>query len=188
MADNFYNNLSDREKSNLADALGAAQNATATFANVSGDDFTGLTNFTTITSSGNASLNSANIPSITGAAVKGSTLAMTGLASISSAQIPVLTTARGVFTSLASFAQIRVFSDIATNPALTVLQSVLGSATCAPLNLVASTSSQAVFSISGVFMSSASYIEAAGSAFVIPIYHESQKVWGYINVLKNVAT
>ncbi len=82
------------------------------------------------------------------------------------------------------------------NPTLTVVNQfatgvglkVVGgsSATVAPLNLVASTASQAAFSISGVFISSASFTVTMGSAFVIPVYHETQRVWGYISTFKNV--
>jgi len=46
---------------------------------------------------------------------------------------------------------------------------------------------QAVFSISGVFISTASVaITAATSTFIIPVYHQTQKVWGYITASKGV--
>lgn len=62
-----------------------------------------------------------------------------------------------------------------------------GGATIAPLRVAASVASQAVLSVSGVFMSTASVaVTAATSAFIIPVYHESQKVWGYITASKGV--
>lgn len=62
-----------------------------------------------------------------------------------------------------------------------------GGATIAALRVAASVASQAVISISGVFMSTASInLSAAQTAFVIPVYHETQKIVGYINVSKGV--
>ena len=86
MADNYLANLDTREKANLADALGAAQNATATFANTSGDTFTGIVNFTTLTSTGAASLANANIPTLTA-----TNIATSGTASIITANLPTVT-------------------------------------------------------------------------------------------------
>ena len=78
-------------------------------------------------------------------------------------------------------------SSSTANPALQAKFSAnVAGATVAPLNLVASTASQAVFSISGVFLSSASFTVTMGSAFVIPVYHESAGVWGYLSAFKNV--
>ncbi len=63
-----------------------------------------------------------------------------------------------------------------------------GGATIAPLRVAASVASQAVLSISGVFMSTASInVTAAQAAFIIPVYHETEKVWGYITASKGVA-
>ena len=128
MSDSFINNLDTREKQNLYDALGATQTATSNFVNAAGDDMTGLLNLTTVTASGQASISSANIPTITGAAVSGSTLAMTGVASISSANIPTLNGAAA-----------------GTNP-LTIQRTVPGSISIAVLRLSGnSTASQAMF-------------------------------------------
>ena len=58
-------------------------------------------------------------------------------------------------------------------------------ATVAPLQIIASTASQAFISFSGMFLSSASYGGLASTnAFVIPVYHESQRVFGYIGAQK----
>ena len=58
-------------------------------------------------------------------------------------------------------------------------------ATVAPLAIIASTASQAFISFSGVFLSSASYGGLANTnAFVIPVYHETQRVWGYLGAQK----
>ena len=58
-------------------------------------------------------------------------------------------------------------------------------ATVAPLAIVASTASQAFISFSGVFISSASYGGLASTnAFVIPVYHETQRIWGYLGAQK----
>ena len=64
---------------------------------------------------------------------------------------------------------------------------ISGGATLAAINVVASVASQAVLSISGVFMSTASVaVTAATTAFIIPVYHETQKVFGYISCSKGV--
>jgi len=61
-------------------------------------------------------------------------------------------------------------------------------ATIAPLRIIASMASQAVFSVGGVFISTASMNLSAGqTAFHIPVYHDSQKIWGFIAVSKGVA-
>ena len=75
------------------------------------------------------------------------------------------------------------------NPALQVRFSAnVAGATVAPLQVVASTASQAVLAISGVFMSTASIsVVQSQSAFIIPVYHETQRVWGYISASKGVA-
>lgn len=81
----------------------------------------------------------------------------------------------------------RVRGAVATAPGLYVGHSVAAGATIAPVQIAASTASQAVLSISGVFMSTASVaITAATSAFIIPVYHQTQKVWGYITCSKGV--
>lgn len=60
--------------------------------------------------------------------------------------------------------------------------------TIAPLRVVASVASQAFISFSGAFMSTASInVAASQTAFVIPVYHQTQGVVGYINVSKGVA-
>jgi len=57
----------------------------------------------------------------------------------------------------------------------------VGGATVAPLQLVASTASQAWISFQGVLISTASINLAANkTAFIIPVYHASQAVWGYV--------
>ena len=75
------------------------------------------------------------------------------------------------------------------NPALRAIFSAnVAGATVAPLNITASTASQAVLSISGVFMSTASIsVVQTQSAFIIPVYHETQRVWGYLSASKGVA-
>lgn len=75
-----------------------------------------------------------------------------------------------------------------TVESLRVTQTALGGASIAPLRIVASAASQAVLAISGVFLSTASINVTAGqTAFVIPVYHETARVFGYINVSKGVA-
>lgn len=62
-----------------------------------------------------------------------------------------------------------------------------GGATIAPLRVAASVASQAYLSFSGGLMSTASVaVTAATSAFVIPVYHETEKAWGYITASKGV--
>ena len=76
-------------------------------------------------------------------------------------------------------------SSSTANPALQVkFAANVAGATVAPINVVASTASQAFLSFSGVFISSASYTIAATNAFVIPVYHETQRVWGYLGAFK----
>lgn len=76
-------------------------------------------------------------------------------------------------------------SSSTSNPALKVaFNANVAGATVAPLQVVASTASQAFISFSGVFLSSASYTAASTNAFVIPVYHESQRVWGYLGAYK----
>lgn len=74
------------------------------------------------------------------------------------------------------------------SPALVVTQNALtAGATIAPLQVVASLASQAFISFQGVFISTASISQVGGgSAFVIPVYHASQNIWGFINVSKGV--
>lgn len=82
----------------------------------------------------------------------------------------------------------RVQSAAAGAPALVIGHSVVANVTVAPLSLVQSTASGALFSVSGVFISTASMTVAANStAFHIPVYHSSQNVLGYIAVSKGVA-
>lgn len=71
--------------------------------------------------------------------------------------------------------------------ALLVANAATAGATIAPLRVVASTASQAFLSFSGGLLSSAS-IATAGSAaaFVIPVYHETNRTWGYITASKGV--
>ncbi len=68
------------------------------------------------------------------------------------------------------------------NPGLRATFSAnVAGASVAPLNVTASTVSQAVLSISGVFISTASINLAANkTAFIIPVYHETQRVFGYV--------
>ena len=185
MSDSWFNNLDTREKANALDAIGRSQSLVADYVNITGDTMTGLLAGTTLAMTGNASLATADIPTITGAAVAGSTLAMTGLATLSSAFIPTLTATSPVFTSTASMATARIYSTIATEAALTLNQTLIGGASIATLNIVASGASQAFISFSGAFLSSASYGGTASTnAFVIPVYHESQRVFGYISAQK----
>ncbi len=75
----------------------------------------------------------------------------------------------------------RVRSAAAGAPGLLVGHSVAAAATVAPITLAASTASQAVIAIQGVFMSTASLAVAAdNTAFIIPVYHQSEAVWGYL--------
>lgn len=90
-----------------------------------------------------------------------------------------------VQTSTASLSGANIFSGIATAEGAIVAKTVIGGATVAPLRLIASTASAAFISFSGVFLSSASYGGTANTnAFVIPVYHESQRIWGYISAQK----
>ena len=75
------------------------------------------------------------------------------------------------------------------NPALRAIFSAnVAGATVAPLNITASTASQAVLTISGVFVSTASIsMLATQSAFYIPVYHETQRVFGYVFASKGPA-
>lgn len=74
-----------------------------------------------------------------------------------------------------------------TVPSLIVTQNALGGATVAPLRIVASTASQAVFSIQGNSFSSASLsLVASSTAFVIPVYNEGLAAWGYVFASKGV--
>lgn len=69
-----------------------------------------------------------------------------------------------------------------------IQNAVNAGATVAPLRVIASQASQAVMQISGVFMSTASInTTAAQSAFIIPVHHESENVWGYLTASKGVA-
>ena len=154
----MFENLSDREKDNYFQSISAGLTSSGTYADVAGDSFTGLVNLTTLTSSGNASLNSANIPSLQSSAP--------------------------AFTSLASLAGVRAYSTVATENAVIITSTILGSATVAPLSIIASTASQAFLQFSGVFISSASYTMASTNACVIPVYHESQRIWGYLGAFK----
>lgn len=71
---------------------------------------------------------------------------------------------------------------------LVLSQVSLANATIAPLRIVASTASQAFISFSGVFLSTASInVSQSQAAFVIPVYHQSQNIWGFISVSKGVA-
>ena len=93
-----------------------------------------------------------------------------------------------VNTSTGIGLQVTGSSSSTSNPALKATFSAnVAGATVAPLNIVASTASQAFISFSGAFISSASYTIAATNAFVIPVYHETQKIWGYIGAFKNLA-
>lgn len=84
-------------------------------------------------------------------------------------------------TSTASVAQAVVYNTVVGNSALTLRENALSGATISPLSISASTASQAVLSISGVFMSTASINLAANkTAFIIPVYHETQRIWGYL--------
>jgi len=75
-----------------------------------------------------------------------------------------------------------------TVASLVVTQNAVGGATIAPLQVIASTASQAVLAIGGAFFSTASInLAASQTAFVIPVYHSTNQTWGYINVSKGVA-
>lgn len=93
----------------------------------------------------------------------------------------ILTGPGVALTSTASIAGAVVYSTQAGSSALNLREKALSGATISPLNIAASTASQAVLSISGVFMSTASINVAANkTAFIIPVYHETQRVWGYL--------
>lgn len=122
-------------------------------------------------------------------------LAATSTASIQQATITGTLTESGllsgqnaVFASIASIAEANIYATNSTDNALTLTSTVLaGGATIAPLKVVASLASQAVLQISGVFISTASInLLASQTAFVIPVYHQSQGIVGYINVSKGV--
>lgn len=88
-------------------------------------------------------------------------------------------------TSTASLYGTQIYTDIATSEAAIVSKQVIGGATVAPMRFVQSTASGAFLSFSGVFISSASYGGLANTnAFVIPVYHESQRIWGYLGAQK----
>jgi len=60
--------------------------------------------------------------------------------------------------------------------------------TVAPLRVTASAASQAFISFAGAFISTASInVAASQTAFVIPVYHQTDGKVGYINVSKGVA-
>lgn len=78
-------------------------------------------------------------------------------------------------------------------PVLTIQNTLTGSGlkvvggstvTSGAIAIVASAASQAFFSFSGVFISSASYSPGTTNAFVIPVYHTTQAIWGYIGAQK----
>lgn len=80
----------------------------------------------------------------------------------------------------------QTFKNTGTGPAIAGFAPIAG-ATIPALRVVASTASQAFISFSGVFASTASVnTTGAAAAFVIPVYHESQKVWGYVTASKGV--
>lgn len=71
-------------------------------------------------------------------------------------------------------------SPTATTEAAIVSKGAIGGATVAPVRMIQSTASGAFMSFSGAFLSSASYAIGGRVAFVIPVYHESQRIWGYL--------
>lgn len=74
-----------------------------------------------------------------------------------------------------------------TAAAVKAVAPISSGATIAPLNVVASVVSQAVMQVSGVFMSTASInTTGAAAAFIMPVYHETAKVWGYLTASKGV--
>jgi len=100
---------------------------------------------------------------------------------ISDESTPTLTL-KNTSTGVALLAQ-----NTGTGPAFRAVGTMGAGATIAAFSVTASTASQAVMQVSGVFMSTAS-INAAGSAaaFIIPVYHESARVWGYLTASKGV--
>lgn len=94
-----------------------------------------------------------------------------------------------VNTNLGAALSVIANSTSVSNPALRVgFNANVAGATVAPLTIVASTASQAVVRIQGVFISTASInVAQTSSAFVIPVYHDTQAVWGYISASKGVA-
>ena len=127
MSDNWYSNLDSREKANALNALGRAQSLVADYVNITGDTMTGLLAGTTLAMTGNASLATADIPTITGAAISGSTIVMSGNASLATGNIPTLQGAAA-----------------GSNP-LTIQRTVPGSISVAVLRISGnSTASQAV--------------------------------------------
>lgn len=78
-------------------------------------------------------------------------------------------------------------TNSSTGRALVVERSSTSGPTIAPLVATMSIASGAVLGIRGVFISTASMnLAASQTAFVIPVYHETQGVLGYINVSKGV--
>lgn len=76
-------------------------------------------------------------------------------------------------------------SNLSTGPGLSVVATGTQGASIAPLRVVQSAASGAFLSFQGAFISSASYGGTASTnAFVIPVYHETQRVFGYISAQK----
>lgn len=97
------------------------------------------------------------------------TLVSSGMATLTSANIPTLLSSSATLNALS----VRPVANLA-------------GATTSPLNIVASTASQAFISFSGVFISSASYGGVGLPAFIIPVYHESQRLWGYVSAQRAI--
>lgn len=142
MPENF-NNLDVREKENFMRAIGNAQTAAGDYANTTGDSFTGLVNFTTITSSGNASLSSVNTPTL-----KVTNMALTGTASVTAADIPTLSVTDIALTGAASIVAANIPTlrgAVAGSSPVTVRRTAPGSISIGVLRISGnSTASQAV--------------------------------------------
>lgn len=166
----IFDNLDSREKENAYNAIRASQAATGDFVNSSGDTMTGNLAFTG-TAGIDASASTGTLQTPTG------TNTLNGDVVIAGAK--TLSTGTGAHTLNG---EVTVTPAAGTNAAITAKYSTpVAGATTAPLSIVASTASQAIMSISGVFISTASINLAANkTAFIIPVYHETQRVFGYL--------
>lgn len=151
------NNLSQGEREALFASVKANQGSGSNYVEIAGDTMTGTLNVPGFTATSTASL--------IGLVNNGIHNQVGG----------------SVLASTASIAGAVVYNTQAGVNALAIRETALSGATIAPLSIAASTASQAVISVAGVFMSTASINVAANqTAFIIPVYHETQRVWGYI--------
>lgn len=80
-----------------------------------------------------------------------------------------------------------VGANTGTGPGVTAEAPASSGATVAALRVTASVASQAAIEFQGPLISTASINVAANqSAFVIPVYHQTNKTWGYFVASKGV--